>query len=123
MEQYEAVQFERVYHRNLKAIGFITRLDTGDSTSAVVKFNDGEEMEVSLALLEHVTPDTVISLMREKGLSYELAISALKSELLGAGATEKQTNKVVSYAWERGHSSGYEEIINILINLLDIWVE
>ncbi len=40
-----------VYHRNRKQSGKVTHLDTGDDTSCVIMFEDGDEAEVSVHLL------------------------------------------------------------------------
>jgi hypothetical protein len=45
---------DRCYHRNLQEGGVISSFDTGDPSSIFVEFDDGEELEVSVHLLDKV---------------------------------------------------------------------
>jgi hypothetical protein len=37
-------------------------------------------------------------------------------------ASHPKADKIFWYAWDRGHSSGYEEVLSVLVNLAELFV-
>lgn len=45
------------------------------------------------------------------------ASNAIRSRILKTGVTVKQANAAMYYAYERGHSAGYDEVLRMALNL------
>lgn len=53
LNKSEITKGQAVYHKNLNMNGNVTSLETGDITSVYVMFNEDDEREVSIHLLEN----------------------------------------------------------------------
>jgi hypothetical protein len=58
---------------------------------------------------------------KKDGELYDEFVTDLRAYLLAEGVPEQYVGKVISKAWEDGHSSGYSEVFNCALGLAEIF--
>lgn len=66
-------------------------------------------------------PSDIISRFRQRAMGYDDAHEHMRQALIAAGAKPRQAVSAMHYAYDRGHSSGQEQVLMVAASLVTIF--